>query len=170
MARFCLFLINRYVHHLSATQKAEVEGWERELCVTGTEVVGKFLEMLERRGADLKELGAISVDQLFSGHKKKCDADLRFGYDFIRRSWKRLSQAQQQRVRQALKPFVHAVEQMPAKSVHDSKLFEGETVLGDELPRPWLPKVCGNCMATAWMQNRASCHFFIVSTKWILTC
>ena len=46
----------------------------------------------------------------------------------------------QEPVRQALEPFVHEVEQMPTKSVHDSKLFAGETVLGNQLPRPRLPK------------------------------
>ena len=46
----------------------------------------------------------------------------------------------QERVRQALEPFVHEVEQMPANSVHDSKLSAGETVLGNQLPRPRLPK------------------------------
>jgi len=36
---------------------------------------------------------------------------------------------------------VREVEQMPAKSVHESsKLFEGETVLGNQLPCPRLPK------------------------------
>ena len=75
-----------------------------------------------------------------SGHRKKSDADLRFGYDFVRRSWTQLSLPQKKRVQQALQPFVVQVEQMPAKSIHEPKLFVGETVLGDQLPRPRLPK------------------------------
>ena len=35
---------------------------------------------------------------------------------------------------------MHEVEQMPEKSAHEPKLFVGETVLGNELPRPRLPK------------------------------
>ncbi len=140
MCCFCAVFLKRYVDRLSAAQIVEVQKWEREFCVTETELVDKFLEMLQRREADLKTLVATSVEQLFSGHRKKTDADLRFGYDFARHSWRQLSAAEQQRVRQALGPFVHEVEQMPAKSAQEPKLFVGETVLGNQLPRPRLPK------------------------------
>ena len=140
MSCFCAVFLKRYVDRVSAVQIAEVQKWEREFCVTETELVDKFLEMLQRREAELKTLVATSVQQLFSGHRKKTDADLRFGYDFVRRSWSQLSLAEQQRVRQALEPFVHEVEQMPVKSAHEPKLFVGETVLGNQLPRPRLPK------------------------------
>ena len=140
MLAFCGVFLKRYVHRLSQSQIAEVELWERDLCVTETEHVDKFLEMLQRREAELKSLNASSVEQLFSGHRKKSDADLRFGYDFVRRSWTQLSLPQKKRVQQALQPFVVQVEQMPAKSIHEPKLFVGETVLGDQLPRPRLPK------------------------------
>jgi hypothetical protein len=76
---------------LSGQQIAEVEGWERDLCVSETELVEKFVHMLQRREADLKMLGASSVEQLFSGHNKKTDLDLRFGYDFVRQLWGQLS-------------------------------------------------------------------------------
>ena len=56
---------------MSGQQIAEVEGWERDLCVSETELVEKFVHMLQRREADLKMLGASSVEQLFSGHNKK---------------------------------------------------------------------------------------------------
>ena len=108
-----LFFLKRYLNRLSAAQIAEVEEWERALCVTETELVEKFLEILQRRAAELKTLGATSVEQLFSGHRKKTDGDIRFGYDFVRRSWSQLSLAQQQRVKQALEPFVVQVEEMP---------------------------------------------------------
>ena len=75
MLAFCGVFLKRY---------AEVELWEGDLCVTETEHVDKFLEMLQRREAELKSLNATSVEQLFSGHRKKSDADLRFGYDFVR--------------------------------------------------------------------------------------
>eukprot|EP00434_Breviolum_minutum_P046505 symbB.v1.2.042114.t1/scaffold9269.1/size3754/1 len=140
MLAFCGVFLKRYLHRLSQSQIAEVELWEGDLCVTETEHVDKFLEMLQRREAELKSLNATSVEQLFSGHRKKSDADLRFGYDFVRRSWTQLSLPQKKRVRQALQPFVVQVEQMPAKSIHEPKLFVGETVLGDQLPRPRLPK------------------------------
>ena len=106
MLCFCGVFLKRYVHRLGAAQIAEVELWERDLCVTESEHVDKFLEMLQRREAELKSLNATSVEQLFSGHRKKSDADLRFGYDFVQRSWTQLSLPQKKRVQQALQPFV----------------------------------------------------------------
>ena len=140
MSSFCGVFLTRYLHRLSEEQLAVVAQWERELCVSETELVEKFLEMLGRREADLKVLGASSVEQLFSGHSKKTDEDLRFGYDFVRRQWSQLAPADQERIRKALEPLIHKVEQMPVKEVHDAKLHAGETVLGDQLPRPRLPK------------------------------
>ena len=140
MSSFCGVFLTRYLHRLSEEQLAVVAQWERELCVSEIELVEKFLEMLGRREADLKVLGASSVEQLFSGHSKKTDEDLRFGYDFVRRQWSQLAPADQERIRQALEPLIHKVEQMPVKEFHDAKLHAGETVLGDQLPRPRLPK------------------------------
>ena len=140
MCCFCALFLKRHLKRLSAGQIAEVAEWERDFCVTETELVGKFHEMLQRREADLKMLNATCVEQLFSGHLKKTDADLRFGYDFVRRSWTQLSLPEQKRVQQALQHFVVQVEQIPAKSIHEPKLFVGETVLGNQLPRPRLPK------------------------------
>ena len=140
MSSFCGVFLTRYLHRLSEEQLAVVAQWERELCVSETELVEKFLEMLGRREADLKLLGASSVEQLFSGHSKKTDEDLRFGYDFVRRQWSQLAPADQERIRKALEPLIHKVEQMPVKEFHDAKLHAGETVLGDQLPRPRLPK------------------------------
>ena len=140
MSVFCAFFISRYWHRLSAQQNAQVEVWERDLCVSETESVDRFLSMLQRRAADLKALGVSSVEQLFTGHKKKTDDDLRFGYDFVRRHWKQLARTDQERVRKALEPLLQKVEQMPVKALHDAKLHAAETVLGDQLPRPRLPK------------------------------
>ena len=140
MSSFCAVFLTRYVQRLSVEQAAEVEGWERDLCVSETDLVDKFLTMLQRREADLRTLGVSSVEQLFSGHNKKTDEDLRFGYDFVRRQWHQLAKADQERVRKALEPLVHKVEQMPVKATHDAKLHVAETVLGDQLPRPRLPK------------------------------
>ena len=140
MSVFCAFFISRYLHRLSAQQTAQVEVWERDLCVSETESVDRFLSMLQRRAADLKTLGVSSVEQLFTGHKKKTDDDLRFGYDFTRRHWKQLARTDQERVRKALEPLLQKVEQMPVKALHDAKLHAAETVLGDQLPRPRLPK------------------------------
>ena len=110
------------------------------ISVSKTDLVEKFLTMLQRRGADLRTLGGSSVEQLFSGHNKKADEDLRFGYDFVRREWQQLTKADQERVRKALEPLVQKVEQMPVKATHVAKLHVAETVLGDQLPRPRLPK------------------------------
>ena len=133
------------------------------VCVGETEHVNKFLEMLQRREAELKTLNATGVEQLFGGHRKKADADLRFGYDFVRRSWAQLSLPQKKRVQQALQPLVVQVEQMPAKSIHEPKLFVGETILGNDLPRPRLPKslrqLYGNSL---WTRKHELCHSFIV--------
>ena len=74
------------------------------------------------------------------GHNKKTDEDLRFGYDFIRWHWSQLAQADQEQVKAALEPLVQKVEQMPVKTVHAAKLHAEETVLGNQLPRPRLPK------------------------------
>ena len=112
MCCFCALFLKRHLKRLSAGQIAEVAEWERDFCVTETELVGKFLEMLQRREADLKMLNATCVEQLFSGHLKKTDADLRFGYDFVRRSWTQLSLPEQKRVQQALQLFVVQVEQI----------------------------------------------------------
>jgi hypothetical protein len=157
MSCFCALFLKRYLHRLSGQQIAGVEGWERDLWVSETELVEKFLQMLQRREADLKMLGASSVEQLFSGHNKKTDLDLRFRYDFIRRLWSQLSVSDQERVRQVLEPFVHKVEQMPAKSVHDSKLLAGET--GISCHAQGYRKVCGSCTGIVWTQNRGSCDF-----------
>ena len=107
MSSFCAVFLTRYLHRLSEEQLAVVAQWERELCVSETELVEKFLEMLGRREADLKVLGASSVEQLFSGHSKKTDEDLRFGYDFVRRQWSQLALADQERIRKALEPLIH---------------------------------------------------------------
>ena len=71
MCCFCALFLKRHLKRLSAEQIAEVAEWERAFCVTETELVGKFLEMLQRREADLKMLNATCVEQLFSGHLKK---------------------------------------------------------------------------------------------------
>ena len=166
MCCFCALFLKRHLKRLSAGQIAEVAEWERDFCVTETELVGKFLEMLQRREADLKMLNATCVEQLFSGHLKKTDADLRFGYDFVRRSWTQLSLPEQKRVQQALQHFVVQVEQIPAKSIHEPKLFVGETVLWEtSCHAPDCLKVCDSCMVTAWMQNLELCLSCIVQTK-----
>ena len=61
-----------------------MEGWERDLCVSETELVEKFVHMLQRREADLKMLGASSVEQLFSGHNKKTDLSYDLGMILFR--------------------------------------------------------------------------------------
>ena len=170
MSSFCGVFLTRYLHRLSEEQLAVVAQWERELCVSETELVEKFLEMLGRREADLKVLGTSSVEQLFSGHSKKTDEDLRFGYDFVRRQWSQLAPADQERIRKALEPLIHKVEQMPMKEVHDAKLHAGETVLGDQLPRPRLPKSLRQLYGNSMDAEARIMPFFIVCTKWMHTC
>ena len=170
MSSFCGVFLTRYLHRLSEEQLAVVAQWERELCVSETELVEKFLEMLGRREADLKLLGASSVEQLFSGHSKKTDEDLRFGYDFVRRQWSQLAPEDQERIRKALEPLIHKVEQMPVKEFHDAKLHAGETVLGDQLPRPRLPKSLRQLYGNSMDAEARIMPFFIVCTKWMHTC
>ena len=66
---------------MSGQQIAEVEGWERDLCVSETELVEKFVHMLQRREADLKMLGASSVDDLgmilFRGCGVSCQCQIK---------------------------------------------------------------------------------------------
>jgi hypothetical protein len=71
MSCFCRLFEKRYLHRLSGQQVAEVEGWECDLCVSETELVDKFLSMLQRREADLKMLGASSVEQLWSQQENR---------------------------------------------------------------------------------------------------
>ena len=106
MSCFCALFLKRYLHRLSGQQIAGVEGWERDLWVSETELVEKFLQMLQRREADLKMLGASSVEQLFSGHNKKTDLDLRFRYDFIRRHVESVSAvSDQEQVKAGVRAF-----------------------------------------------------------------
>ena len=108
--------LKRYRQHLSPEQEALVQGWERDLCVSETALVEKFLTTLQQRKAELQALRATCAEELFSGHGKKADDDFRFGYDFLRRTWCHLSLVDQERVRRALQPLLIEVEHMPLKA------------------------------------------------------
>ena len=45
MSCFCRLYLKRYLHRLSGQQIAEVERWERDLCVSEEELADKFLSM-----------------------------------------------------------------------------------------------------------------------------
>ena len=108
-------------------------------------------------------LGASNVEQLFSGHNRKTDEDLRF-------NWGQLAQADQEQVKAALEPLVQKVEQMPVKIVHAAKLHAEEIVLGNQLPRPRLPKSLRNLYGNSMDAESRIMPFFIAFTKWTLTC
>ena len=77
---------------------------------------------------------------LFNVHAKKQDAELRCCYDFMQRTFPSLTEEMKEMVRNALGQLLPASATVPLKKSHEAKLHSRETVLGDNLPRPRLPK------------------------------
>ena len=103
-------------------------------------MLGKFENILARRGADFRGFGAASVDGLFTRHAMKSDSEVRFCYDFVSRVFPKLEDSEQQRLRIKLDDLLLKSCCVPVKKTYQAKLHDAETVLGDALPRPRLPK------------------------------
>eukprot|EP00435_Cladocopium_sp_Y103_P002040 s3509_g1.t1 len=96
--------------------------------------------VIERRKVQLQSFGAVSVESVFALHAMKEDAELRFCYDFMQRVCPSLIEDRKLIVRTALRQVLPASANVPVKKAHEAKLHSKETVLGDNLPRPRLPK------------------------------
>ena len=103
-------------------------------------MLDKFENILARREAEFRGFGAASVYGLFTGHAKKSDSEVRFCYDFVSRVFPKLEESEQQRLRIKLDDLLLKSCCVPVKSSYQAKLHDAETVLGDALPRPRLPK------------------------------
>ena len=140
MCVFSRCFLVRYAAHLLAEEKFQLEAWTEEFCQGSQEAVDNFLEMLKRREADLQKRGAATIEQLFPSYARQHDRDFRTGFDFLQRHYLELSADQKQQVHAALQPLLQKGRQAPMKTVCDPKLHSNETVLGDGLPRPRMPK------------------------------
>ena len=166
MCCFSALFLKRHLKSLSADQIAEVAEWERDLCVTETELVGKFLEMLQRREADLKMFNATCVEQLFSGHLKKkamqiCDL-VTISCAAPGRNCRCQSKSESSRLYNVLFSRWNRFRrsQSMSRSCLSERLF-WET----SCHAPDCLKVYDSCMVTAWMQNLELCLSCIVLTK-----
>ena len=130
----------RRYENLDEDMKAKLQEWEALLCVPSVGSVDKFLQILERRKVELQSFGAGSVASLFAVHAMKGDAELRCCYDFMQRKFPSLTEDKKEMVRNALGELLPAAATVPLKKSHEPKLHSRETVLGDNLPRPRLPK------------------------------
>ena len=110
------------------------------VCVPAVDSVDKFMQILDRRKVELQSFGAASVESLFAVHAMKGDAELRCCYDFMQRTFPSLAEETKEMVRNALGQLLPAAATVPLKKSHEAKLHSRETVLGDNLPRPRLPK------------------------------
>ena len=150
--QFCRSFWRRNASRLTTLQQEEVE----DIAVTFTypvrlddrvvlrpainRLLTKFEEILVRRHVEFLGVGAASTHDLFSRHVKKIDPEVRFCYDFLGRVFPSLAEAEQQHVRIMLENILVTRCQVPMKSRYAAKLHHTETVLGDALPRPRLPK------------------------------
>ena len=122
--------------------------WESILCApeglslqtSFEKVVVKFIAMIESKQEMLRGLKVATAKELFAVHAMKEDAALRFGYDFVTRIYPKLGSGQQHRVEAALSSVLVSKAQMPVKSAYAAKLHANESCLGEDLPRPRLPK------------------------------
>ena len=150
--QFCRSFWRRNASRLTPLQQEEVE----DIAVTFTypvrlddrvalrpainRLLTKFEEILVRRHVEFLGVGAASTHDLFSRHVKKIDPEVRFCYDFLARVFPSLAEAEQQHVRILLENVLVTRCQVPMKSRYEAKLHDTETILGDALPRPRLPK------------------------------
>ena len=133
---------------LSEELRQQLFCWESILCApeglslqTAFEkVVVKFIAMIESKQEMLRGLKVATAKELFAVHAMKEDAALRFGYDFVTRIYPKLGSGQQHRVEAALSSVLVSKAQMPVKSAYAAKLHANESCLGEDLPRPRLPK------------------------------
>ena len=130
----------RSYEKLDEDMKAMLQEWEAQLCVASVCSIDKFVEILDRRKVELQSFAAASVESLFNVHAKKQDAELRCCYDFMQRTFPSLTEETKEMLTDALRQLLPASATVPLKKSHEAKLHSRETVLGDNLPRPRLPK------------------------------
>ena len=142
----------RFKHDkLSSEQKQLVEEWEAMICnpedaadslpllAARQRQVEKFLLMLKPRSADLRTLCAESFQQLFPTGNTQ-DADFRFGYDFRCRVCPKLRAEDLEHVNTGLESVLVTRTTAKEKPSHLPRLHAEEFEMGDDLPRPRLPK------------------------------
>ena len=149
--RFCFDFMSRKHDKLSSEQKQLVEEWEAMICnpedaadslpllAARQRQVEKFLLMLKRRSADLRTLCAESFQQLFPTGNTQ-DADFRFGYDFRCRVCPKLRAEDLEHVNTGLESVLVTRTTAKEKPSHLPRLHAEEFEMGDDLPRPRLPK------------------------------
>ena len=133
---------------LSEDLRQQLFAWESILCApeglslqtSFEKAVVKFIAMIESKQDMLRGLKVATGKELFAVHAMKEDAALRFGYDFVTRIYPKLGSGQQHRVEAALSSVLVSKAQMPVKSAYAAKLHANESCLGEDLPRPRLPK------------------------------
>ena len=123
----------RIYERLDEDMKATVQEWEAQLCVAPVGSVDKFLQILDRRKAELQLFAAASVESLFAVHAMKGDAELRCCYDFMHRIFPSLTGDKKEMVSNALGQLLPSSGTVPLKKSHEAKLHRRETVLGDDL-------------------------------------
>ena len=150
--KFCQNFWRRSAEKLSPEQTEQVEDLTAEILWPHAQddraalrpavvrMLDKFENILARREAEFRGFGAASVHGLFTGHAKKSDSEVRFCYDFVSRVFPKLEESEQQRLRIKLDDLLLKSCCVPVKSSYQAKLHDAETVLGDVLPRPRLPK------------------------------
>ena len=149
---FCRNFFQRKLKDCSPEQKQILDEWTSKICkpaasgdgapvrAADLEMLQKFEAIVERRQVELMQVGAINVTMLFSRHLKRRDPEIIFCYFFLLRSFQRLNAEEQTRVRSKLEKLLKCGAAVPVKSSHQARLHNEETVLGDSLPRPRLPK------------------------------
>ena len=147
--KFCKEFWSHNAAKLNQSQKEEVEDLSIVICSNVCsdvlspaiiKAVKRFEEILDRRHAELLAVGASSVSSLFGRHVKKQDSELRSCYLFLYRIFPRMPCAEKERIRAKLKNVLVQNCVVPLKLKYEAKLHQGETILGNALPRPRLPK------------------------------
>ena len=159
--KFCKEFWSRNAAKLNQSQKEEVEDLSIVICSNIRrddavlspaiiKAIKRFEEILDRRHAELLAVGASSVSSLFGRHVKKQDSELRSCYWFLHRIFPRMPCAEKDRVRNKLNNVLVKNCVVPLKLKYEAKLHQGETILGNALPRPRLPKSLRQFYGT-WM-------------------
>ena len=136
---------------LSQGQKDELAEWEAMLCEPGEgerlafrpalqRQVDRFVALLASRRAEFLQEKESSLGALFRAARRGRDKDWRFGHEFVSRVLPKLSAEIAAQVQQAAASCLCPAERAARKAPHEPKLHVEECALGDDLPRPRLPK------------------------------
>ena len=136
---------------LSQGQKDELAEWEAMLCEPGEgerlafrpalqRQVDRFVALLASRRAEFLQEKESSLGALFRAARRGRDKDWRFGHEFVSRVLPKLSAEMAAQVQQAAASCLCPTERAARKAPHEPKLHVEECALGDDLPRPRLPK------------------------------